>query len=136
MGIYGVRRQEALGTRLTTMHELPAGEGAKQSAVAEAPVERAAARPRRHDRALGGGLRTTDVAGFVAATYLRGVPWGGRADDARRPRSTGDRAARPGSTFPRGKNLVARSTARARRDRRDAARHAAERERRQGLASW
>ena len=31
MGIYGPRAQEALGARLQTTHELPAGEGAKQA---------------------------------------------------------------------------------------------------------
>ncbi len=74
LGIYGVRAQEALGKRLTTMHELPPGEEAKQSAVAERLWSEL-----RLDRggtivALGGGC-TTDLAGFVAATYLRGVPW-------------------------------------------------------------
>src|SRR5207342_2140014 len=33
MGIYGARAQEALGDRLTTTHELPAGEGAKSIGV-------------------------------------------------------------------------------------------------------
>ena len=40
--------------------------------------------------AFGGGC-TTDAAGFAAATYLRGVPLGRRADDARRPGRRGDR---------------------------------------------
>jgi 3-dehydroquinate synthetase/shikimate kinase len=74
MGIYGVRAQEALGKRLATMHELPPGEEAKQGSVAERLWSEL-----RLDRegtivALGGGC-TTDVGGFVAATYLRGVPW-------------------------------------------------------------
>ncbi len=74
MGIYGPRAQEGLGRRLTTMHDLPPGEDAKQAAVAERVWSEL-----RLDRAgtivaLGGGC-ATDVAGFVAATYLRGVPW-------------------------------------------------------------
>lgn len=74
MGIYGVRAQEAIGKRLATMHELPPGEGAKQGSVAERVWSEL-----RLDRggtivALGGGC-TTDLGGFVAATYLRGVPW-------------------------------------------------------------
>jgi shikimate kinase/3-dehydroquinate synthase len=74
MGIYGARAQEALGGRLATVHELPAGEEAKAVGV----VNRLW-RELRLDRtgtvvALGGGC-TTDVAGFAAATYLRGVPW-------------------------------------------------------------
>jgi shikimate kinase/3-dehydroquinate synthase len=74
MGIYGARAQEALGARLMTTHELPSGEEAKNHAV----VVRLW-RELRLDRggtvvALGGGC-VTDVAGFAAATYLRGVPW-------------------------------------------------------------
>src|SRR5581483_3714574 len=74
LGIYGPRAQAALGGRLASTHELPPGEGAKQSVV----VQRLWGELRL-DRggtvvALGGGC-TTDVAGFVAATYLRGVPW-------------------------------------------------------------
>jgi shikimate kinase / 3-dehydroquinate synthase len=74
MGIYGVRAQEALGSRLTTTHELPAGETAKQHVVLQRLWSEL-----RLDRsgiivALGGGC-TTDVAGFAAATYLRGIAW-------------------------------------------------------------
>ncbi len=74
MGIYGPRAQEALGDRLTTTHELPAGEEAKTVGVMKRLWSEL-----RLDRggtvvALGGGC-TTDVVGFVAATYLRGVPW-------------------------------------------------------------
>ena len=74
MGIYGVRAQEALGERLTTMHELPSGEEAKAISVVTRLWSEL-----RLDRggtvvALGGGC-TTDAAGFAAASYLRGVPW-------------------------------------------------------------
>jgi shikimate kinase/3-dehydroquinate synthase len=74
MGIYGARAQEALGARLRTTHELPAGEAAKQVGVVARLWSEL-----RLDRggtivALGGGC-TTDVAGFASATYLRGVPW-------------------------------------------------------------
>ena len=74
LGIYGPRAQAALATRLVSTHELPPGEPAKQAAVAQRLWGEL-----RLDRggtvvALGGGC-TTDVAGFVAATYLRGVPW-------------------------------------------------------------
>jgi shikimate kinase/3-dehydroquinate synthase len=104
MGIYGVRAQEALGRRLATMHELPPGEEAKQSAVAERLWSEL-----RLDRggtvvALGGGT-TTDLAGFVAATYLRGVPWVsvpttlvGQVDAAI--------GGKTGIDLPEGKNLV------------------------------
>ncbi|MFL5944595.1 MAG: bifunctional shikimate kinase/3-dehydroquinate synthase [Gaiellaceae bacterium] len=73
-GIYGAAVQVALGTRLASVHEVPQGEAAKTAAVAERLWGEL-----RLDRdgvvvALGGGS-TTDVAGFVAATYLRGVAW-------------------------------------------------------------
>jgi shikimate kinase/3-dehydroquinate synthase len=55
-------------------HRIPAGEAAKSLEVVQRLVE--ALRITREGTivALGGGS-TTDVAGFVAATYLRGVPW-------------------------------------------------------------
>jgi shikimate kinase/3-dehydroquinate synthase len=73
-GIYGAAAQVALGSRLASVHEVPQGEAAKTAAVAERLWSEL-----RLDRdglivALGGGS-TTDLAGFVAATYLRGVSW-------------------------------------------------------------
>jgi 3-dehydroquinate synthetase len=73
-GIHGAAAQLALGDRLQTTHEVPAGEEAKTATV----VQRLWSDPRL-DRggtfvALGGGC-VTDVAGFAAATYLRGIPW-------------------------------------------------------------
>ena len=66
--------QLALGGAARATHELPPGEEAKTVAVVERLWSAL-----RLDRAgtlvaLGGGC-TTDVAGFVAATYLRGVAW-------------------------------------------------------------
>jgi 3-dehydroquinate synthase len=68
----------ALGRRGLAVHhlEVPAGEEAKRLEVAAGLYERLAAVPtRRADPvvAVGGGA-TTDVAGFAAATWLRGVP--------------------------------------------------------------
>jgi shikimate kinase / 3-dehydroquinate synthase len=73
-GIYGAAVQVALGPRLQSVHELPQGEEAKAARVVERLWSEL-----RLDRdgvlvALGGGS-TTDVAGFVAATYLRGIAW-------------------------------------------------------------
>ncbi len=73
-GIHGAATQLALGPRLASTHEVPAGESAKTLAV----VERLW-RELRLDRggtlvALGGGC-VTDVAGFAAATFLRGIDW-------------------------------------------------------------
>jgi 3-dehydroquinate synthetase len=103
-GIHGAAAQLALGPRLASTHEVPAGEAAKSLGV----VERLW-RELRLDRsgaivALGGGC-VTDVAGFVAATYLRGVDWVavpttlvGQVDAA-----IGGKAA---IDLPEGKNLV------------------------------
>ena len=73
-GIHGVRAQVALGSRDMRLHEVPAGEPAKASAVLERLWS--AFRIGRDGRvvALGGGS-TTDVAGLAAATYMRGVAW-------------------------------------------------------------
>lgn len=73
-GIHGVRAQLALGARDTVQHEVPAGEAAKASVSLERLW--GALRIGRDGTivALGGGC-TTDVAGFAAATYMRGVPW-------------------------------------------------------------
>jgi shikimate kinase / 3-dehydroquinate synthase len=69
-GIHGMDAQLALGGRLSTTHEV-AGKAA-------ADLERLW-RGLRLDRrgtlvALGGGT-TTDLAGFAAATYMRGIDW-------------------------------------------------------------
>jgi 3-dehydroquinate synthetase len=86
------------------VHEVPAGEEAKTTAI----VTRLW-RELRLDRAgtvvaLGGGC-TTDVAGFAAATYLRGVAWAavpttlvGQVDAAI--------GGKTGIDLPEGKNLV------------------------------
>ena len=68
----------ALGRRGLAVHrlEVPAGEEAKRLAVVAGLYDRLAAVPtRRADPvvAVGGGA-TTDLAGFAAATWLRGVP--------------------------------------------------------------
>ncbi len=74
LGIHGAAARAALGERLQSVHELPAGEQAKQLHVVERLWSEL-----RLDRAgtivaLGGGA-ATDAAGFAAATYLRGVSW-------------------------------------------------------------
>ena len=74
LGLHGATATRALGERLVSTHEVPAGESAKQLSVAgrlwsELTLDRDGTVV-----ALGGGS-TTDLAAFVAATYLRGVPW-------------------------------------------------------------
>jgi shikimate kinase/3-dehydroquinate synthase len=74
LALYGERARAALGRRLLAVHELPPGEQAKQVEVAarlwsELTLDRGGTLI-----ALGGGC-TTDLAGFVAATYLRGIDW-------------------------------------------------------------
>jgi shikimate kinase / 3-dehydroquinate synthase len=73
-GVHGVDAQLALGGRLRSSHDLPPGEQAKTLAACERlwsdlTLDRAATLV-----ALGGGS-TTDTVGFVAATFLRGLPW-------------------------------------------------------------
>ena len=103
-GIHGAAAQLALGDRLASTHEVPAGEEAKTLAVVERLWSEL-----RLDRggtvvALGGGC-VTDVAGFAAATYLRGIPWTavpttlvGQVDAAIGGKTAID--------LPQGKNLV------------------------------
>jgi shikimate kinase / 3-dehydroquinate synthase len=103
-GIYGAEAQLALGGRLASTHNLPVGEEAKAIAACQALW-----RELRLDRggvlvALGGGC-VTDPAGFVAATYLRGVDWVavpttlvGQVDAAI--------GGKTGIDLPEGKNLV------------------------------
>ena len=73
-GIHGVRAQVALGTREVAVHEVPAGEAAKTGAVLGRLWEELEIGRDGAIVALGGGS-TTDVAGFAAATYMRGVAW-------------------------------------------------------------
>jgi 3-dehydroquinate synthetase len=73
-GIHGVRAQVALGARDLAQHELPAGEAAKTAAVLERLWSRLRIGRDGAIVALGGGS-TTDVAGFAAATHMRGVAW-------------------------------------------------------------
>jgi shikimate kinase/3-dehydroquinate synthase len=74
LGLHGAVAAEALGGRLVATLEVPPGEAAKQLQVAgrlwsELTLDRGGTIV-----ALGGGS-TTDLAAFVAATYLRGIPW-------------------------------------------------------------
>jgi len=73
-GIYGEQAQLALGTRDVAVHEVPAGEAAKTTASLDRLWRAFTAGRDGTIVALGGGC-TTDVAGFAAATYMRGVPW-------------------------------------------------------------
>jgi shikimate kinase / 3-dehydroquinate synthase len=73
-GIHGAAAQVSLGKRLVSVHEVLQGEEAKTPAVAfrlwnELTLDRDGILV-----ALGGGS-TTDVAGFAAATHLRGIDW-------------------------------------------------------------
>ena len=73
-GIHGVQAQLALGDRDIALHEVPQGEAAKTPAQLERLW-----RALRIGRdgivvALGGGS-TSDLVGFAAATWARGVDW-------------------------------------------------------------
>jgi shikimate kinase/3-dehydroquinate synthase len=68
------RHRPALGDRLASIHQVPSGEEAKRLSVCQRLWEEISLDRAGTIVALGGGT-TTDVAGFVAATYLRGVAW-------------------------------------------------------------
>jgi shikimate kinase/3-dehydroquinate synthase len=85
-------------------HAVPAGEGAKTLEVAERLWTELAGGRETTIAAVGGGS-TTDLAGFVAAAYMRGVPWvalpttlTGQVDAAI--------GGKTGIDLPGGKNLI------------------------------
>ena len=73
-GIHGVTAQLALGDRDIASHDVPSGEPAKAIAVLERLWRALTIGRDGTIVGLGGGC-TTDLAGFAAATYMRGVPW-------------------------------------------------------------
>jgi shikimate kinase / 3-dehydroquinate synthase len=73
-GIHGVRAQIALEDRDIATHEVPSGEAAKTTAVLERLWQSFTVGRDGTAVALGGGT-TTDVVGFAAATYKRGIEW-------------------------------------------------------------
>jgi len=72
-----VARAVKLGGVRTRLVEVPVGEAAKTAATLDACWRAlAAADVTRSDLVIGvGGGATTDLAGLVAATFLRGLPW-------------------------------------------------------------
>ena len=104
LGIHGAVAQLALGARLLATHTVPAGEEAKKLAVCDRLWRELSLDRTGTLVALGGGC-TTDVAGFAAASYLRGIPWVavpttlvGQVDAAI--------GGKTGIDLPAGKNLV------------------------------
>ena len=73
-GIHGVTAQLALGDRDIASHDVPPGEPAKAIAVLERLWRALTIGRDGTIVGLGGGC-TTDLAGFAAATYMRGVRW-------------------------------------------------------------
>jgi shikimate kinase / 3-dehydroquinate synthase len=73
-GIFGSDAQLALGARLHSSHEFPPGRQAKTFAICERLWRELTLDRGATLLALGGGS-ATDTAGFVAATFLRGIPW-------------------------------------------------------------
>jgi len=74
LDLYGDRARIALGDRLASSHGLPSGEAAKRLGEVERLWRELTLDRDGTVVALGGGT-TTDVAGFAAATYLRGISW-------------------------------------------------------------
>jgi 3-dehydroquinate synthase len=75
--LYGDRVLRSFGAERVQLFEMPAGESAKTVRTWESLSEALLAASFGRDTtivALGGGV-TGDVAGFVAATYMRGVPY-------------------------------------------------------------
>ena len=102
--LHGDRVRDAIGARLSASHVVPAGGDAKTVAEAEHLWSVLRLERRGTVVALGGGS-TCDLAGFVAATHLRGIDWVpvpttlvGQVDAA-----IGGKA---GVDLPAGKNLV------------------------------
>ena len=73
-GIYGMDVQLALSGRARGISELPPGEAAKSVESLEALWHGLRLERSGTLIALGGGC-TTDVAGFAAATFMRGIDW-------------------------------------------------------------
>jgi shikimate kinase/3-dehydroquinate synthase len=73
-GIHGMDAQLALGGRARAIHELPPGEAAKSVESLQALWHGLRLERSGTLLALGGGC-TTDVAGFAAATFMRGIDW-------------------------------------------------------------
>ena len=73
-GIHGMDAQLALGARAQALHEVGPGERAKTADSLESLWQMLRLERGGTLLALGGGS-TTDVAGFAAATYLRGIDW-------------------------------------------------------------
>jgi 3-dehydroquinate synthetase/shikimate kinase len=73
-GIYGMDAQLALGGRARGIHELAPGESAKSVESLQALWHGLRLERSGTLLALGGGC-TTDVTGFAAATFMRGIDW-------------------------------------------------------------
>ncbi len=102
--LYGERAERALGARLASTHLLPAGEAAKALSTCERLWHELGLDRGGTIVALGGGC-VTDVAGFAASVYLRGIAWVavpttlvGQVDAAI--------GGKTGIDLPQGKNLV------------------------------
>ena len=72
--LHGERARRALGARLAALHVVPGGEQGKSIEEAERLWSSLGVDREGTVMALGGGT-TTDLSGFVAASYLRGVQW-------------------------------------------------------------
>ena len=104
LALYGERSRAALAGRLIQVLEIPIGEAAKAAEVAAGLWDRLTLDRSGTLVALGGGC-TTDLGGFVASTYLRGIAWVavpttlvGQVDAAI--------GGKTGIDIPGGKNLV------------------------------
>jgi shikimate kinase/3-dehydroquinate synthase len=103
-GIHGAAAQLALGARLASTHELPAGELAKRLEAVERLWQELRLGRDGTLVALGGGC-TTDPAGYAAACYLRGIAWASVPTTLVGQVDAGI-GGKTGIDLPAGKNLV------------------------------
>ncbi|HZR93355.1 MAG TPA: bifunctional shikimate kinase/3-dehydroquinate synthase [Gaiellaceae bacterium] len=103
-GLYGARAERALADRRASTHVVPRGETAKTLATCERLWQELRLERGGMLVAFGGGC-TSDVAGFVAATYLRGIAWAAVPTTlvAQVDAAIGGKTA---IDLPQGKNLV------------------------------
>ena len=108
--LHGERARRALGARLAACHVVRAGEQGEDDRRGGAALVEPSSRSRGNASWRSAAGSTTDLAGFVAASYLRGVRVGCRCRRRSSPRSTPPSAGRRPSTSSEARTSLARFT--------------------------